>query len=384
MDNGFAQTIRIERERLRLTQSAFSDLIGCSLATLKRWESGQAVPNASRREATFQAIQHGSAPIGCSSGFHAGWWLRIARNRKQLTIREAAAATETSPSAWHRYEAGVSSLGTQQAINYSLALGMRTEELPMATDSPEEEIARAQNLQTMNPAEGLRLVVSALMSIRSDETDPVTHSMLGNGHACLGRLLISTGDYSLGGLAFSEAVRLLHQRPYDLKYDRTNVYLATAWSGFRVSGSQKKARARMGWVESQMTKIPRREVAGYCMPRAIYADQAGRPDIAAAIIRESRRMPSSTDGSQSYTLLSAWLRAKYGDPRAAISRIAPLLEVANVSTKFAAHKIALDAHVNLRAWTDARQHYQALRNIESECGIRLTGYSAAKLRALEA
>ena len=286
--------------------------------------------------------------------------------------------TLTSSSAWHRYETGASSLGSQQAIDLTRSLGMQTEELPKTTECPAQELERANALYSTNPAEGLRLAVSALMSLRSNAV-----SISGNGHACLGKLLVSMGDYSLGGLAFSEAIRLHQKHRYDLTYDRANVYISTAWAGFRLSGSEKTALGRMNWVESQIAKIPKREVAGYCMPRAIYADQAGRPDLAAEIMREARRLPSESDLSPSHALLSAWLSAKYGDPRTVTSSIADLLDSPTISTRFAAHKIALDANWTLRARSDARQHYQTLRSIERECGIQLTGYTAAQIRALE-
>lgn len=376
MQNGFAQTIRAERKRLQMSQADFAERVGCSVATLKRWESGQTVPHAAHLDAVLRAAQGRRAVTEPTTGFHPGWWLRIARGQKRLTIREAAEKVNLSSSCWHRYESGEAPLSARQSVNLAHSLGYPTATPTTAAAAQNRPLPIAGVALAHNPILGIHILVNAMLDERFSQTSPEWF----RAHELLAGCLICVGEYDLAGQAFSTAIRSCSNRATDYGLDAKRAHLATAWTGFRLSESPKTSLKRLQWLDSQLAKVTQTERDNHAMTRAIYADRAERPDFAWSIVKE---MATSQDETQS-CLLTAWLGAKYGDPKKSLARVEHILEHSNVNTRFAAHKISMLAHLALRDLENAVSHHEALRSMETNFGLRLTGISASQRRKVEA
>lgn len=375
MADGFGATIRAERQRMQLTLSAFADLVGCSLATLKRWESGQVIPPASHREFALRAIHTGQPQVRTSAGVHTGWWLWIARSHQRLTIREAAAKTGLSSSCWQRYECGITPLGVSHAAALSSMIGLETSEFAAASPSlaVATEIARQEYLR--RPIRGIERIIGSIVNQGSEErTKPWIFA-----HELLGRLLISVGEYDLAGKAYSALLSSLTSGARTRELDPARVSLGTVWNGFRLTDNPKTMLRRLRWLETQLTKIPRSESTSYAVPRTIFADRANRPDLAKLVVQNI----AHSDDDPYPMILFSWLESKYGNPKRAVAAMEPMLDADNIHVKFAAHKVCMTAFWTANYREASARHFQILQTIERDHGLRLVGVPRAQIRALE-
>ncbi len=366
--NTFAQILRQERQRLQMSLAQFALLTGSSVASLKRWENGQTTPSEVRQDAIVRAINDQSSLA--FSGFAPGWWLRIARHQQRRSIRSAAGAAGIAPSVWHRYETGEADVSLRTAFRLTAAIGLT----PLATSTDPSPGLSALESQ-------LCQVAGCFLELSEAAESPEMARDLAVAHFDLGALLLCIGEHSLAGQAFVEARRYYERRTYDFDFDEVNCRISAAWRGFGLE-TDDAARRRSDWIEEQMVKIPLAQVGGYSMPRAIYAERAGRIDLAAQVVRELRTNPTYEERHADYPLLAAWLQVKYGEPRTAIKHVLPLIDDPDRHVRASAHKTLCQAFWVLRDRPAAESQYQAMVKLQSTEGLRITGLPKGLGRSL--
>lgn len=255
---GFSTTIREERRRLGMSISQFAAHVGTSVASVKRWESGASVPCAAHREAVLNSIQGSSRPTYEPWRCHPGWWLRLCRHRRCLSIRQAAELSQTSPSAWQRYESGLSPLGPSQASLLSQSL---SEEIPglhlRPVDGVEEAIRDAES--EPHPASSGAILVSSLLHLEAQRSgmDEAVFAELGaRAHASLGAFLMHLGDPDLCGQAYRAATRLSRQGTTPVANIET-IRIGAIWTGFPHAKEHAEASRRFIWLEQSSRNCPR-------------------------------------------------------------------------------------------------------------------------------
>lgn len=371
MSDGFALTIREERKRLGMSLSAFSQRIGTSTASLKRWEAGSSVPSAAHREHIMQAIQQGARPAYEPWQCHPGWWLRVARHRRCLSIRAAAQLTDTSPSAWHRYETGSSPIGKRQAIQLADLLGAPLDRFHLAhAYAPEDGLAEADRQVAEHPDVACAILIELLLGLEpqaGEDADAEQKRMRARAHLVLGRALMHLGDHDLSGQIAKAVVRIGLPGGSD-EHSLAEVKAGCVWMGFPNIKESHLAAKRLNWLDRQIAECPAESRTEFSLVRAMFADWAGRPDLALRILDE---FPTEgcAERSALVCLSKAWIYAKHGRGGRALGVSEPLLDDSNRRIAFLAHKVALEARYQQHDYRVADVHYRRLDGFRHEHGL---------------
>lgn len=372
MSDGFASTIKAERQRQKASQAAFADLIGCSVSSLKRWESGQTIPPSVQRERVLFAIQCPGAVDVPNSGFHAGWWLRIARGQARRSIREAAQLAQISSSSWHRYESGEAQIGPKHAEHLATIAGAGLVDLAESQKQARPVWQSWQAHLATNPRRGVQLLVREFFE---GQLLPRTEAWC-LAHEALGMLLVGTGEYDLAGQAFAEALAARPKKGTHCGLDPTSLRLSSAWRGFQLTEPAIASLRRHQWMEAQLERAPKSLRDAYCLPRTIFANRAGNTAAAHDMIMQS-------PGCKEHLIMEAWQHAQYGDPKRALGITDKLLADPDVNSRFSAHKTALVASSFQGDKATALHHYGLLKKMESGFGLRLMGIRSETLRIIQ-
>jgi|GEM_PF-3621466 len=358
---GFSTTIREERRRLGMSLNQFAAHVGTSVASVKRWEAGSSVPCAAHREAILNTIHQGSRPTFETWRCHPGWWLRLCRHRRCLSIRQAADLSQTSPLAWQRYESGQSPLGLTQAGELSQRLG---EEIPglhlRSVHGIEEAIREAES--EPYPASSGAILVSSLLYLEAQRPamEESVYAELGaRAHASLGAFLMHLGDPDLCGQAYRAATRLSRQAKHPLTNIET-IRIGAIWTGFPHAKEHTEAARRFVWLEQKLEKLPPSAQSEFSVMRAMFAEWSGQPRLARESLGRGFCDPAAGSPSTLKELMSAWLYAKSGDVTHALDQAQPWLGHPDFHKAFLAHKVAMEAHIQVGEHEAALRHFHTL------------------------
>jgi transcriptional regulator with XRE-family HTH domain len=373
VQEGFAITIRGERERLGFSQSSFATLVGTSLATLKRWETGISVPCFSQQEFVLRAAETGVRPEFLKWKAHPGWWLRIARNQSHLSIRQASEKSGISPSAWHRYEAGETMLGYQHSIDLANLISSPGAEQSLFSVNDAYEYVKGARFN--DPKKMFPILFTAMMDIESGTSGidaENSRRILGQAHVLLGTLLLQHGDHDLAGQSFFAATKIGKRDEFEIS-PFANVEMQKVWRGFPYVRDKQNASLRLQWLEGKFKKYQHPNLHGFAMMRSMFADWAGEPSLAQDILESAHQHLKGSPEAIWPSLGSAWLFAKYRNPKKALDLVEIWLNEANPLVEFVASKVATEAFYRLGERDQALEHFKRLRQLESTNGLWAPG-----------
>lgn len=358
------------------SQSRFATLVGTSLATLKRWETGISVPCLSQQEFVLRAVQTGIRPDFSKWKAHPGWWLRIARNQSRLSIREASEKSGISSSAWQRYEVGETMLGYQQSVD--LANLISPFEAQRTSFSVNDAYEYVKGARFNDPKKMFPILFTAMMDIESGASGidaENSRRILGQAHVLLGTLLLQHGDHDLAGQSFFAATKIGKRDEFEIS-PFANVEMQKVWRGFPYVRDNQNAGLRLQWLEGKFKKYQHPDLNGFALMRSMFADWAGEPTLAQDILESTHQHLKGSPEAIWTSLGSAWLFAKYQDPKKALDLVEVWLDEANPLVEFVASKVATEAFYRLGERDQALVHFRRLRQLESTNGLWAPGLDA--------
>lgn len=341
---------------MKMSLCDFATLVGVSVSSVKRWESGNAKPSEAQREAIFGILTSGERYVQDAVGLHPGWWLRLTRHTQGVSIRHAAELCSVSPSTWHRFESGQSKIGFLQAQRLSQCLG---EQQPSSVLTPVDQPY----------ATGKSILTSLLGQSTLEPTDSTCQDL-----ATLAQALMQIGDHDLCGqanlLAYTLGKRLSLDSETLLRWR-----LSSLWIGFPAIKATRFASMRLSWLEHKLSQASVLLRADYGIVRAMFLDWSGYPTLA----REMLERPHDSPGYEELAkLMLAWFEAKYGDPSAALRKVENCFEGAAANNLFLARKVAFEACLQLEDFRAAQEHYAALEGIRIRTGCWSPDLSARR------
>lgn len=378
MAEAFAATIRSERQRMKMSLREFSELIGVSVASIKRWEAGTAKPTEALREAVFDTLAAGERFQPPAHGVHPGWWLRLARHSQRVSIRGAGELCDVSPSAWQRFESGQTRIGFQQAKKLVLTIGDEVVEPIQPLSKGFLDRAEAESFaQTHRWG-------SALMTSLLRHRSAAPEEGGGPENTCralviLARTLMQIGDHDLCGQAYFAAYSLGKDSGFDPE-TLARWQLSSVWTGFPVIKTPRFASARLSWLEKKLATLAPGERADYGIMRAMFLDWAGYPSLAKEMLE---RPHDSPDYEVLARLMIAWLEAKYGDRAAAIREAEPYFGADAANLAFLARKVAFEASFQNQDFLSASGHMSALEGIRDQHGYWSPDLASRRKKVIE-
>lgn len=366
--------IRDIREQRGESRRVFAEAIGCSLATLKRWESGTAEPTRFQREQIGQALEKGIASDERPDPdqYHAGWWIRTARLLAKMSIREAASQARIASSSWNRYELGQTPLSSTCAEELAISVCPNFAFRPDVADSLRDELIAMVPVCGFSPAKsvGRALSLARQASIAGDRVS------FGLAHLCIGNCLMQIGDLDFSGRAFATASKAI---PRDMLSTAEHVGLRASriWQGFPHIQNPREAVGLAQWLTAFRDRTPSHMQAQITPAAAMIWCWAELPDKALELLKLEPEV------GPFHTHMRLWIEAKFGNPAFALDSIVPRLVNAPPHHAFDGNKIALEAALNLKQYEVARHHLSEMEAISADFGMWAPGLTTTSRRLQE-
>lgn len=371
LQTSFGVWIRETREQRGESRRVFAEAIGCSLATLKRWESGTAEPNRFQRERIGQALEGGFSGEDRpdSDQYHSGWWIRTARQLSRLSIREAATQAGIASSSWNRYELGQTPLSTSSAEELALAVCPTFSTPRIASDSLQNDLLAMAPVCGFNPATSIGAALSSarLAAVQGDRVS------FGLAHLCIANCLMQIGDLDFSGRAFVTASRLIPKEMISTS-DFLGLRASRVWRGFPHIQNPREAIGLANWLAAFRERSPRSIQSQITPAVAMLWCWAELPQKALDLLNKEPEV------GPFHTHMRLWIEAKFGNPGLALESIQQGIDGAPAHHAFVGNKIALESALNLKQYGLAVQHLSAMEAISKEFGMWAPGLIATSRR----
>ena len=267
-------------------------------------------------------------------------------------------------------------LGYQHSIDLATLISPLGAERSLFSVSDAYEhvkIARFNDPKRMFP-----ILFTAMMDIESGTSGidaENSRRILGQAHVLLGTLLMQQGDHDLAGQSFFASTKIGKQEEFEIS-PFASVEMQKVWRGFPYVRDKQSACLRLQWLEAKFKKYQHPDLHGFALMRSMFADWAGKLTLAQDILESTHQDLKGSPEAIWTSLGSAWLFAKYQDPKKALDLVEIWQNEANPLVEFVASKVATEAFYRLGERDQALVHFRRLRQLESTNGLWAPGLDA--------
>jgi len=355
-----------------MSLGAFAEISGTSVSTLKRWEAGQVSPSEAIREIVLERIQSESKLQFENWRCHPGWWLRVCRIRRGLSIRDAGSMSGTSSSAWQRYETGLSPVGKAQAIRIAATLGPGFEgcHFPKVTSFQEAQLQYSR-LKESNPNAASAWCIGGILLLetqRSGYPEVQWRKLIFDAHVALGEIVLRLGDHDLSAISCLAALRIADENCFE-NIPKAEVKARSVWRGMPFIKQPIAAATRLNWFDRQVKQLSRERQLEMGNIRAMFLDWSVDEKAAQEALLGFPLDAKTGEPQEFIKLCSGWIHARHGKTSLALDIAGPGLNHENFQLAFIANKISLEARFKNKEMDLARKHLEALERINFEHAI---------------